>query len=70
MAEQPPTIATLILDHGVKINSHPCSACGRWTLYRIDGDDTQPAAPFFVCVNCDTTSDARRDAEAKARQHG
>jgi hypothetical protein len=61
-------VAELIRDHGIRVNSRPCSNCERWSLYRIPDPDAEIALGFFACVVCDTNSESRRTANLEARR--
>jgi hypothetical protein len=63
-------VAELIRDYGIRVNSHPCSNCERWSLYQIadpDEDDAM-AYGFAACVVCDTNAESRRTANLEARR--
>jgi hypothetical protein len=61
-------VAELIRDHGIRCNSHACTNCGRWSLFRIPDPDAEIALGFFACVVCDTNSESRRQANLEARR--
>jgi hypothetical protein len=63
-----PTVAELIRDHGIRVNTKPCTQCDRWSLYRIPDPDNEIAFGFMACVVCDTNTESRKQANLQARR--